>query len=1138
MAVDAASNVYVCDQENTRLRRISAAGIISTVAGSGMFRRSPENSPAVRAFFFRPQGLALDTAGNVIVADTESHQVRRTTPQGLISTAAGSGVRASGPENVAAVTATLRNPSGLALDSRGNLYIADRDSHRIRQVTPGGVMRTIAGTSAMNGFAGDGGPATAARLNLPHGIAVDAAGNLFIADHFNHRIRRVDVAGIITTIAGSGQAGFAGDRGPALQALLNLPFGLALDRADVLHFADMLNHRIRRINADGSIVTVAGDGRATSAGDGGPALNASINLPNGIAFDSAGNLYIAEAGGHRIRRVDASGLISTIAGTGVRGFSGDGGPSLFASMNAPRYVLAAADGQVYFTDSNNDRIRVISPSTVSFQVTPASITFSAASGGAPTADQAIQIAGDTTGLPFEIELPAPWLRSDTRSATMPATVQLIADPVGLEPGTYRAAINIAAPNANPPSRVVDVTFVVEAAVPPRLSVGTGAGLSFSFAPGARAAARQLRVLNLGGGAIDFIATASGGPWLAVTPAAGAVAPASPAILTVAANPGNLGTGTYTGRITLISAATTIDVRVTMVVSLTPATMLLSQTGLTFTAVQGGGIVPPQTIGVLNIGAGAMDWTAAVSTLTGAGWLLATPGDGTTDASSLSVPLVEVGVAHAGLAPGEYYGQVAVAAPSASNSPQVVSVVLNVLPPGSNPGPLVRPTGLIFTGVEGGATPGSQTVLISNLTAAPRVYSSGGFAFQSRNFFNYAPANATVMPDQPVRVVVQPEMEGFTAGIRRGVITLLFDDGATQTVNVLQVLAGAAGVAAKGGRAADGCTVTRLLPVFTLLPNNFVVPAAWPNPVEARVVDDCGDPLVNGAVQASFSNGDPPLSLVSLKDGRWTGTWQARNAQQAQVTVTVTAEIPGTSVRGSAQVTGGLRANPNPPRVAPGGVNPVLSPGGLLSIYGTRLAESAIAPSTLPLPTALAGTTVVLAGRALPLLYASDGQINAMAPYDLPVHTTHQLVVRKGTSYTVPEPVVLAPAQPSIFSRDQTGRGQGLAFNAVTGLMADSSAPLAPGDIVVIYAAGMGMTEPMAPAGQAAPVSPLARVTGTVRLTIGGVEAEVLFAGLAPNFTGLYQVNARVGAGTPAGDEAPVVLTVAGQESSAVTVAVR
>jgi len=315
-------------------------------------------------------------------------------------------------------------------------------------------------------------------------------------------------------------------------------------------------------------------------------------------------------------------------------------------------------------------------------------------------------------------------------------------------------------------------------------------------------------------------------------------------------------------------------------------------------------------------------------------------------------------------------------------------------------------------------------------------------------------------------------------------------------------------------------------------------------VEARVVDDCGNPHLAGSVVASFSNGDPPAPLVSLRDGRWSGTWPVRNARPGQVIVTVAAENQELRVSGTTQVSGALRPSEGPPVVGAGAVvsaasyapEAVVAPGSLVSIFGSRLAEGQGQATRLPLETQLASTLVLLGGRTLPLLYASDGQVNAVVPYDLAVNTRHQLVVRRGSNLSVPEAVTLAAAAPAVFAKDSTGRGQGVIVDAA-GSYLEPGSPAGGGDIVVIYCSGLGAVNPPVAAGEAAPVSPLARVAERVGVTIGGRAAQVSFAGLTPGFAGLYQVNAEVPRGV-SGDAVPVVVAVGSQSSPPVTMAVR
>jgi uncharacterized protein (TIGR03437 family) len=495
--------------------------------------------------------------------------------------------------------------------------------------------------------------------------------------------------------------------------------------------------------------------------------------------------------------------------------------------------------------------------------------------------------------------------------------------------------------------------------------------------------------------------------------------------------------------------------------------------------------------------------------------------------------VEVSVNPTGLSPGEYYGQVKVEAAAANNSPQFVSVILTVLPPGSDPGPLVRPTGLIFTGIGGGANPAPQTVRVSNLTATPRTFASGRLTMDGQTWFTSQPAGAAVRPGQPVDVQVQVNSAGLSAGIRRGVLTLLFQDGSVANVNILFVLIGSGGATTVSGRRfAEGCTPTRLLPVISSLGTNFTVPAGWPSTIEARIVDDCGDPLVEGSVVAAFSSGDPPVPLVSLKNGRWIRTWVPRESSASQVTVTVSAEIPGRQIQGSTQITGALRANPEPPLVRPGGIVSALSfqgeplaPGAMVTIFGSKLK-----PGT-------GDVLAVIGGKPMPIIGTpTEDQINAVIPYGLAVNTRHQVIIQRGDAYTNPEAVTVAAAQPAIHTKDGSGKGQG-AISDANGALYEAGNAAKAGSELTIFCSGLGEVDPSAEAGKAAPEGPMSKPVAELVATIGGIRAEVKEARLAPGLVGMYIVRATVPEGVEPGDAVPVVLTIAGQSSPPVTMAV-
>lgn len=336
---------------------VSGSTPIDTIAGTGTSGLSGDGGPATSADLHHPYDLAVDADGNVFVADSSNHRVRRIDAiSGEITTVAGTTAGLSG-DGGPAVAARLHYPQSVAVDAAGNVLIADAMNGRVRRVdAPTGAITTIAG----GGAGGDGGQATDAALDIPHAVEVDAAGNVYIADVNDHRVRRVDaVTGVITTVAGSGTPGFSGDGGPAASAKLQDPLGVAVDTAGNVFIGDFSNQRVRRVDGvTGVITTVAGTGTAGSAGDGGPANAAELNEPVGLAVDDAGNLLIAEVGSDRVRRVDLnSGVISTIAGSGTSGFGGDGGTATSAHLNNPSGIAVDGASNLLIADTLNHRVR-------------------------------------------------------------------------------------------------------------------------------------------------------------------------------------------------------------------------------------------------------------------------------------------------------------------------------------------------------------------------------------------------------------------------------------------------------------------------------------------------------------------------------------------------------------------------------------------------------------------------------------------------------------------------------------------------------------------------------------------------------------------------------------------------------------
>jgi sugar lactone lactonase YvrE len=367
----------------TRLTALALGGLLLAAACSTQTGQSPGSvpplgtsqatgapPPTAAAFRWAPEGLAFGPDGILYASDCVGGRIYRVDPAGMVTVFAGTGVSSTsgGPttDGVPATQADLHCPMGLAFDSAGSLLVVEHASNRIRAIGVDGIINTRVGngpvgTSVDDGeLTGDGGPAREAHLQEPTTITFDAAGNLYIADRDNHAIRRVDVAGIITTVAGSGDRGFTGDDERATEAELSRPQGVAVDAAGNIYISDSENNRIRKVDTSGIITTIAGTGEPGYSGDGGPALDATIVDPYVLLVDGAGNLRFSSSG-NVIRMIDANGIISTVAGTGEGGFSGDGGPATAAQLAFPTGLVFDAAGNLYIGEVANQRIRIVRP---------------------------------------------------------------------------------------------------------------------------------------------------------------------------------------------------------------------------------------------------------------------------------------------------------------------------------------------------------------------------------------------------------------------------------------------------------------------------------------------------------------------------------------------------------------------------------------------------------------------------------------------------------------------------------------------------------------------------------------------------------------------------------------------------------
>jgi len=467
VAVDGKGNLYLSDTDNSRVRKVDTAGIITTIAGNGTAGFSGDGGPASGAQLNLPYGLALDAAGDLYIADLGNNRVRRVGPDGVIVTIAGTGVEGYSGDNVQAIGAQLYAPRNVALDAANNLYISEFEGHRVRKVTPAGVISTVAGTG-IAGYSGDTGPAILAQLNFPAGLAVDRTGALYIADSGNSRVRKILPGGVICTylvstptampvanpielstptgvavdqsltlyvsdasgrvysytaagvwapFAGTGAFGYAGDGGPAASAeLMEASHDVAADLTGDVFIADGM--RVREVSAaTGDIATVAGDGYLHAVGDGTPATSAILHQPSAVEFDTSGNLFIADTGTERVRIVLATGIIQTLAGDGTAGYNGDGMAATAAELWEPTGLAIDPSGNLFVADTYCSLVREISAGVIS--------TFAGTSDPCPDDPQESSAPAQQNPAPVKTFLSAPHGVCTGRTARSTSSIRTI-----------------------------------------------------------------------------------------------------------------------------------------------------------------------------------------------------------------------------------------------------------------------------------------------------------------------------------------------------------------------------------------------------------------------------------------------------------------------------------------------------------------------------------------------------------------------------------------------------------------------------------------------------------------------------------------------------------------------------------------
>ena len=806
----------------------------------------------------------------------------------------------------------------------------------------------------------------------------------------------------------------------------------------------------------------------------------------------------------------------------------------------------------------------------SFQTSISAITFSGPSGGSVPPSQVLSLTSDEAGAPFSIKVDygtgAPFLQLSSVAGTMPAAVSVGASTANFA-GVQRATLTIDSPGATPPTKVVTVTFNVGAAVAPGLGIAP-AGFLVSTPRNAAVRNRILFITNKGSGRISFAVSAStlsGGPWLGVSPAGGSVGPNERFYIVVSFQSRQVPVGAHRGIITISSPETgeRLTANATLAVGPAADALAIAPEGMTFYAVTGQDGVPPQPLRVISDGAGVINWQAAIS-YPGSppGWLTLSQMAGATRPGSASE--IQASVNPRVVPAGVHTAIVDFTAAGAENSPRSVLVVLNTLGAGEDPGPVIQPGGLMF--VSGGADPTSQTIVVYNVST--RTFTFTPVLTGDPAIFDVTtPQGRTVDPGARAAITVAVKAGAATQGVTRAALSLQFtNDPKVRVLDLVLIRADGATPTVAVRREANGCTPERL-EIVSVFPYrlNYTVAAGPPVVVSAIVRDNCGELITDETafVVTARPSTDLAPRLLRAASGFWTGDLVFRSTPSATITIDAT-NLSG-SLKGTYTIGSATNADLSAPIVADGGVTSgasfipfgPLAGGGIITVFGEKLADTTVSAPALPLPQRLGGADLAVGGRVVPLFFASDGQVNGVLPFGADLYGTRQLVVRRTGGLPRLVEVNIRQAQPAIFILNQAVfRCDQAAVLDLQGRVPSSGSPciacqppqqcappivavtVARGEFISIFAEGLGPVNGAYAAGTGAPALP---ITGQIAVRIGGADVaanDVQYGGLAPGFASLYQVNARVPMNSLTGDAVPVEISVDGVTSNVGVIAVR
>jgi uncharacterized protein (TIGR03437 family) len=1193
VTVDSSGNLFIVDAQNNRIRMVSASGIITTVAGNGTRGFSGDGGPATSASLFSPFGAAVDSSGNLFIADGNNNRIRKVSANGIITTVAGSGNQGFSGDGGPATSASLYLPNSVAVDSAGNIFIGDTGNNRIRKVSPSasgppatsqtitfgqlsnvtlGIAPFPVSATASSGLAVSFASTTPTVCTVSGStVTIIAAGTCSItasqAGNANYT-SATPVTQSFTVTAASGPLQIPGGGGATPVTITSgtvsipysqllpasngnppyswfvlggaLPKGLSLSssgtlsgtpaQAGTFEFTGKVTDTSGASASSMFLITIAPQTLT---------ITTVSPLPNGIAGSDYPAQIFTATGGNAPYTFQITGALP--GGFKFSGGEISGVPTTTGVFN---FTVTATDSSVPALTASAPFQLTIQTAHPDLILSQASLAFSLNLGatGLPSgANVSVRSSVASQLLNYSVVMTpvVTWL-DFTGGGSTPGAIAINLDPkaLSLVAGVSQTSIVVTCIAPSPcagNSQTIHVSLTVSAAQP-QLAV-TSSLLSFSAqTANPQPVSQTLGLQNVGGGAITVNSITAANSFVTVSgvPATVAAGPAIPVTVTV--NPGSLAAGFYQSTILVNTSAGSVNVPVTLLLAQDP-TMTLSPAGTQFQ--QAVGSSPGNSNGsflVAVFGTSTVSWSA--TQLPGANWLTLNTLSGTSTSANPGTVSFSINPAiAAALTAQAFYGAIQVTSSDVVDSPLTFIVILNVAPAANPAVPDPTPAGLLFLSSASGA-PAPQTVQVFTSSATPVTYQ----ASSDSPWLLVSPASGSTSTASSGSSSVSVNLSGLAPGVYRGNVSYALSSAAVPTVNVTLIVEAGEGAADRTSKAIT-CVPMQLAPTQTGLVNNFTQPLTWPTELTVLLVDNCGNHITNGQVNVSFNNGDPPLTLMAADttSGTYSATWTPNNVS-SDLTIVATATASGFPMA-TAQLFGQVTPNPAAPVLNQNGTlnafaiaaepGAPLAPGTIVQIYGSNLAAQTTAASTVPLPTMLGQTVVSIGGIAAPLYFVSPGQINAQVPFELPAGAApgkaYSALVIVNNAYSTPNPIQLTSDAPGIA---QYAAGQAIAQNAIDYSLITETSPAKPGDYIILYVAGMGLTSPTVASGVASPSTNLPILLDAPTLTLNGAQVTV-FSALTPTLVGLYQVNFQVPANAPNGD-LPLVLTqTSGQTASTI-----